>query len=107
MYASSSSVNPTPLAHADTPRDILPRGDSTTFNPCLIIRYLPFKVRVLYHVEVESRRERYLSKRRRQWVGVFGSTDNRCHDNRCPSASRYVMVRENTGTIGEVLPLSG
>ncbi|GFV34322.1 hypothetical protein TNCV_4023371 [Trichonephila clavipes] len=26
MYASSSSVNPTPLAHADTPRDILPRG---------------------------------------------------------------------------------
>ncbi|GFV09804.1 DUF4817 domain-containing protein [Trichonephila clavipes] len=26
MHASSSSVNPTPLAHADTPRYILPRG---------------------------------------------------------------------------------
>ncbi|GFX90447.1 hypothetical protein TNCV_2073251 [Trichonephila clavipes] len=25
MYASSSSANPTPQAHADTPRDILPR----------------------------------------------------------------------------------
>ncbi|GFV37271.1 uncharacterized protein TNCV_2255731 [Trichonephila clavipes] len=26
MYASTSSVNPTLLAHADTPRNILPRG---------------------------------------------------------------------------------
>ncbi|GFW32170.1 hypothetical protein TNCV_2601961 [Trichonephila clavipes] len=25
MFPSSSFVNPTPLAHADTPRDILPR----------------------------------------------------------------------------------
>ncbi|GFS98897.1 integrase catalytic domain-containing protein [Trichonephila clavipes] len=27
MFASSSYVNPTPLAHADTSRDVLPRGD--------------------------------------------------------------------------------
>ncbi|GFV00862.1 uncharacterized protein TNCV_1386761 [Trichonephila clavipes] len=27
MYTSSSSVNPTPLAHADTQRDNHPRGD--------------------------------------------------------------------------------
>ncbi|GFU66771.1 hypothetical protein TNCV_1233041 [Trichonephila clavipes] len=26
MYDSSSYVNPTPLAHADTSRDVLPRG---------------------------------------------------------------------------------
>ncbi|GFV81599.1 hypothetical protein TNCV_1702561 [Trichonephila clavipes] len=32
MYASSSSVNPTPLAHADTPRDILPMGEYHTVN---------------------------------------------------------------------------
>ncbi|GFU65792.1 hypothetical protein TNCV_5059261 [Trichonephila clavipes] len=29
MHASSSSVNPTPLAHADTQRDVHPRGDIT------------------------------------------------------------------------------
>ncbi|GFX75914.1 uncharacterized protein TNCV_2238861 [Trichonephila clavipes] len=38
MYASSSSVNPTPLAHADNQRDVLPRGIShwrpTRFNLC-------------------------------------------------------------------------
>ncbi|GFW83181.1 hypothetical protein TNCV_3237281 [Trichonephila clavipes] len=27
MYASSSSVNPTPLAPADTPRDVHPNGE--------------------------------------------------------------------------------
>ncbi|GFY35675.1 hypothetical protein TNCV_2619671 [Trichonephila clavipes] len=32
MYASSSFVNPTPLAHADTPRDILPRGRVSQLN---------------------------------------------------------------------------
>ncbi|GFV72696.1 hypothetical protein TNCV_1951651 [Trichonephila clavipes] len=29
MYASSSSVNPTPLAHADNQRDVHPRGNIT------------------------------------------------------------------------------
>ncbi|GFW84424.1 hypothetical protein TNCV_3089411 [Trichonephila clavipes] len=28
MYDSSSYVNPTPLAHADTSRDVLPRGEA-------------------------------------------------------------------------------
>ncbi|GFS94256.1 uncharacterized protein TNCV_2013401 [Trichonephila clavipes] len=31
MFDSSSYVNPTPLAHADTSRDVLPRGD---LSPC-------------------------------------------------------------------------
>ncbi|GFW34651.1 hypothetical protein TNCV_952791 [Trichonephila clavipes] len=30
MYASSSSVNPTPLAHADTQRDVHLKGDITS-----------------------------------------------------------------------------
>ncbi|GFV60603.1 hypothetical protein TNCV_2739521 [Trichonephila clavipes] len=29
MYASSSSINPTPLAHADNQRDVLSRGNTT------------------------------------------------------------------------------
>ncbi|GFX58997.1 hypothetical protein TNCV_3814311 [Trichonephila clavipes] len=28
MFDSSSYVNPTPLAHADASRDVLPRGDN-------------------------------------------------------------------------------
>ncbi|GFU04302.1 hypothetical protein TNCV_864041 [Trichonephila clavipes] len=32
MYASSSSVNPTPLAHADTQRDVHPRGGYHTVS---------------------------------------------------------------------------
>ncbi|GFV00152.1 hypothetical protein TNCV_4058231 [Trichonephila clavipes] len=29
MFESSSYVNPTPLAHADTSRDVLPRGGTS------------------------------------------------------------------------------
>ncbi|GFX97829.1 uncharacterized protein TNCV_4904801 [Trichonephila clavipes] len=36
MFVSSSYVNPTPLPHADTSRDVLPRG-----GPNTKIRYLP------------------------------------------------------------------
>ncbi|GFU58142.1 uncharacterized protein TNCV_696561 [Trichonephila clavipes] len=32
MFDPSSFANPTPLAHADTSRDVLPRGDETEFK---------------------------------------------------------------------------
>ncbi|GFU56164.1 hypothetical protein TNCV_712241 [Trichonephila clavipes] len=32
MFDSSSFVNPTPLAHADTSRDVLPRGGTSQTN---------------------------------------------------------------------------
>ncbi|GFT39168.1 uncharacterized protein TNCV_3686701 [Trichonephila clavipes] len=41
MYVSSSSVNPTPLAHADTPRDILPRGGISQRRPTRFNLYDP------------------------------------------------------------------
>ncbi|GFT24136.1 hypothetical protein TNCV_2063841 [Trichonephila clavipes] len=41
MYASSSSVNPTPLAHADTQRDVDPRGENITRVLCGVPRDLP------------------------------------------------------------------
>ncbi|GFX52797.1 uncharacterized protein TNCV_3719871 [Trichonephila clavipes] len=33
MYDPSSFTNPTPLAHADTSRDVLPRGDTSQWRP--------------------------------------------------------------------------
>ncbi|GFU77501.1 uncharacterized protein TNCV_3498741 [Trichonephila clavipes] len=36
MYASSSSVNPTPLAHADNQRDVHPRGGYHTLATPLL-----------------------------------------------------------------------
>ncbi|GFT84411.1 hypothetical protein TNCV_147931 [Trichonephila clavipes] len=33
MFDPSSFANPTPLAHADTSRDVLPRGDTSHFVP--------------------------------------------------------------------------
>ncbi|GFT38965.1 uncharacterized protein TNCV_388291 [Trichonephila clavipes] len=33
MFHSSSFVNPTPLAHADTPKDILPKGGTSQWRP--------------------------------------------------------------------------
>ncbi|GFX79194.1 uncharacterized protein TNCV_4747781 [Trichonephila clavipes] len=41
MYACSSSVNPTPLAHADNPRDILPRGGISQWRPTRFNLYDP------------------------------------------------------------------
>ncbi|GFW22489.1 hypothetical protein TNCV_2170231 [Trichonephila clavipes] len=46
MFDSSSFVNPTPLAHADTPRDVLPMGgtsqvlvtDRVILNDSLVMR---------------------------------------------------------------------
>ncbi|GFX78649.1 nibrin [Trichonephila clavipes] len=34
MYDSSSYVNPTPLAHTDTSRDVLPRGGTSHMYVC-------------------------------------------------------------------------
>ncbi|GFX69512.1 uncharacterized protein TNCV_380811 [Trichonephila clavipes] len=41
MYASSSSVNPTQLAHAETPRDILPREGISQWRPTRFNLYDP------------------------------------------------------------------
>ncbi|GFY35857.1 uncharacterized protein TNCV_4842321 [Trichonephila clavipes] len=41
MISSSSFVNPTPLAHADTPRDILPRGGTSQWSPTRFNLYDP------------------------------------------------------------------
>ncbi|GFW59256.1 hypothetical protein TNCV_2910021 [Trichonephila clavipes] len=38
MTPSSSFVNPTPLAHADIPRDILPRGGHHNCSPTSLVR---------------------------------------------------------------------
>ncbi|GFX30395.1 uncharacterized protein TNCV_3460461 [Trichonephila clavipes] len=45
---------------------------------------------------VQFPRAQYLSKRRRLWVGVKGSTRNRCRYPKCPSARPLRMVREDT-----------
>ncbi|GFY22938.1 uncharacterized protein TNCV_2182021 [Trichonephila clavipes] len=41
MFDSSSYVNPTPLAHADTSRDILPRGGTSQWRPTRCNLYDP------------------------------------------------------------------
>ncbi|GFW04555.1 uncharacterized protein TNCV_879241 [Trichonephila clavipes] len=41
MFPSSSFVNSTPLAHADTPRDILPRGGISQWRPTRFNLYDP------------------------------------------------------------------
>ncbi|GFT70246.1 uncharacterized protein TNCV_3456911 [Trichonephila clavipes] len=41
MFDSSSFVNPTPLAHADTSRDVLPKGRASQWHPTLFNLYDP------------------------------------------------------------------
>ncbi|GFU84556.1 uncharacterized protein TNCV_3238651 [Trichonephila clavipes] len=41
MFDSSSYVNPTPLAHADTSRDVLPRGGTSQWRPTRFNLYDP------------------------------------------------------------------
>ncbi|GFW19387.1 uncharacterized protein TNCV_1602811 [Trichonephila clavipes] len=41
------------------------------------------------------------SKRRRQWVGVKGTTRNERREPKCPSARRLRMIREDTGARSE------
>ncbi|GFX30897.1 uncharacterized protein TNCV_4146051 [Trichonephila clavipes] len=41
MFDSSSFVNPTPLAHADTSRDVLPRGGTSQWRPTRFNLYDP------------------------------------------------------------------
>ncbi|GFY21900.1 uncharacterized protein TNCV_3295441 [Trichonephila clavipes] len=41
MFDSSSFVNPTPLAHADTSRDVLPRGGTLIWRPTIFHLYDP------------------------------------------------------------------
>ncbi|GFT27623.1 uncharacterized protein TNCV_3570041 [Trichonephila clavipes] len=50
---------------------------------------------------------RHLSKRRRRWVGVKGSTRNGRLDPKYPSARRLRMVREDTGPLVKVLSVPG
>ncbi|GFV34661.1 uncharacterized protein TNCV_1449651 [Trichonephila clavipes] len=41
MFDSSSFVNPTPLAHADTSKDVLPRGGTSQWCPTRFNLYDP------------------------------------------------------------------
>ncbi|GFX28756.1 uncharacterized protein TNCV_4249951 [Trichonephila clavipes] len=41
MFDSGSYNNPTPLAHADTSRDVLPRGDTSQWRPTMFNLYDP------------------------------------------------------------------
>ncbi|GFV06746.1 uncharacterized protein TNCV_1611591 [Trichonephila clavipes] len=50
---------------------------------------------------VQFPRARHHSKRRRQWVGVKGSSRNGRRDPKCPLARCLRMVREDTGAPGE------
>ncbi|GFS51116.1 hypothetical protein TNCV_3532361 [Trichonephila clavipes] len=45
MYASSSSVNPTPLAHADNQRDVHPRGEYHKTQS----RFIPLSMSTAHH----------------------------------------------------------
>ncbi|GFV09496.1 uncharacterized protein TNCV_3158931 [Trichonephila clavipes] len=48
-----------------------------------------------------SPRTRHHTQRKRQWVGVKGSTRNGLRDPKCPSAGRLCMFREDTGARSE------
>ncbi|GFU79530.1 hypothetical protein TNCV_2915901 [Trichonephila clavipes] len=61
----------------------------------------------LIPVADQSRRVRHHSKRRHRWVGVIGSARNGCRKTRCPPTRRHEMVREGTGSVLKVLPMSG
>ncbi|GFV90421.1 uncharacterized protein TNCV_49961 [Trichonephila clavipes] len=41
MFDSSSFVNLTPLAHADTPRDVIPKGGTSQWRPTRFNLYDP------------------------------------------------------------------
>ncbi|GFU56324.1 uncharacterized protein TNCV_582581 [Trichonephila clavipes] len=56
---------------------------------------------------VQFPRARHHSIRRRRWVGVNGSTRNGRRDQKCPSARRHRMVREDTGPLEMVIPVPG
>ncbi|GFV79673.1 hypothetical protein TNCV_1724981 [Trichonephila clavipes] len=76
MFDPSSFANPTPLAHADTSRDVLPK-------------------------QVQPPRAWHHSKRMHRWVVIKGSTLNGHRDPKSPLASNLRMVQEDTGDPNE------
>ncbi|GFX34335.1 hypothetical protein TNCV_3226821 [Trichonephila clavipes] len=56
MYDSSSFANPTPLAHADTSRDVLPRGDGK-----LVVEYRGKSWRVQDHYKLKALKRKLAS----------------------------------------------
>ncbi|GFX77556.1 uncharacterized protein TNCV_4026061 [Trichonephila clavipes] len=63
--------------------------------------YASLKTTWFHSTAIQFPRARHHSKRRRRWVGVKGSTRNRCYDSKCPSARLFRMVREDTGAPSE------
>ncbi|GFW79120.1 uncharacterized protein TNCV_3631511 [Trichonephila clavipes] len=88
-----------------------PRGLQTRTRLSSLLRLnldSSLKTTWLHSTAVQFPRARHHSKRRRQWVGVKGSTRNGHHDDaKCPSARRLRMVREDTGAPSEGVTCAG
>ncbi|GFW60942.1 uncharacterized protein TNCV_4871531 [Trichonephila clavipes] len=78
-----------------------PRGLHTRTRLSSLLRLnldSSIKTTWFHSAAVQFPRAPHHSKRRRQWVGVKGSsTRNGRRDPKCPSAKRLHMVREDTG----------
>ncbi|GFU67613.1 uncharacterized protein TNCV_1643621 [Trichonephila clavipes] len=73
-----------------SPRGLLTR---TRLSPMLRLNLdSSLKTTWFHSAVVQFPRARHHSKRRRQWVGVKGSTRNGCHDPKYPSARHIRMV---------------
>ncbi|GFY27474.1 uncharacterized protein TNCV_2070941 [Trichonephila clavipes] len=71
MYDPSSFANPTPLAHADTSRDVLPRGGTSQWHPTRFNLYDPEMRNARgFNVWLEG----HLLGRALDWYQIFGST---------------------------------
>ncbi|GFU97475.1 uncharacterized protein TNCV_1913301 [Trichonephila clavipes] len=82
----------------------LPRGLLTRKRLSSLLRLnldSSLKTTWFYSTAVQFSRARYHSKRKRQWVGVKGSSRNRRRDPKCPSARRIRIVQEGTGILNE------
>ncbi|GFU97472.1 uncharacterized protein TNCV_1913271 [Trichonephila clavipes] len=81
-----------------------PRGLHTRTRLSSLLRLnldSSLKMTWFYSTAVQISRAWYHSKRKRQWVGVKGTTRNRRRDPKCPSARRIRTVREGTGIPNE------
>ncbi|GFV60880.1 uncharacterized protein TNCV_924941 [Trichonephila clavipes] len=85
-----------------------PRGLFTrTRLPSLLRLNLDSSLKTIWFhsAAVQFPRAWHHSKRRRQWVGVKGSTRNGRRDPKCPSARILRIIRKTQGLLMKVLPV--
>ncbi|GFV79378.1 uncharacterized protein TNCV_1903501 [Trichonephila clavipes] len=76
-----------------------PRGFHTRTRLSSLLRLnldSSLKTTWFHSAAVQFPRARHHSKRRHRWMGVKGSTRNRCRDHKYLSARHFRMVREGT-----------